>query len=74
MNPTVAIRRALSEPDLLGNAMADESFLAMKTLLIASMGEPLINDAERAIYTKLTKRETPSQQRVNELVIVAGRR
>jgi hypothetical protein len=74
MNPTVAIRRALSEPDLLGNALKGDSFLAMRTLLIAAMGEPLINDAERAMYTKLTRRETSPRQRVNELVIVAGRR
>jgi len=74
MRPTVSMRDALNDPQLLGNAMSEDSFLAMRTLLIASMGEPLINDAERAMYTKLTQRETSPTQRVNEIVIVAGRR
>jgi hypothetical protein len=74
MKPTISLRDALSDKKLLGCAMSDDSFLAMRTLLIASMGEELITDAERAIFTKLTKREHSPTQRVNELVIVAGRR
>jgi hypothetical protein len=74
LKPTVSLRDALADPKLLGNAMQDDSFLAMRTLMIASMGEPLINDAERAMFTKLTHRETSPTQRVNELCIVAGRR
>jgi hypothetical protein len=74
LKPTVSLRDALADPKLLGNALQNDSFLAMKTLLIAAMGEPLITDAERTMYTKLTQRETSPTQRVSELCIVAGRR
>jgi hypothetical protein len=46
MKPTISLRDALSDKKLLGCAMSDDSFLAMRTLLIASMGEELITDAE----------------------------
>ena len=74
MKPSVKIRKALNDPQLLGHALEGDSFLAMRTLLIASMAEKLINDKERAIYKELTQRETSPTQRVNEICIIAGRR
>jgi hypothetical protein len=73
MKPTVTLRRALTDPGLLGSILAGESWSAWRALLIASMGEPL-NDAERATFTKLTGREREPLQRVEELWAIVGRR
>src|ERR1019366_2521690 len=74
MKPTVTLRDALNDPQLLGHALQGESFFAWRVLLIAAMGEPLINDDERAIFKKFTGREREPLQRVSELAIVGGRR
>jgi hypothetical protein len=73
MKPTVTIRKALADPQLLGSVLAGESWSAWRTLLIAGMGEALTDD-ERAIFTKLTGREREPGQRVEELCAVVGRR
>ena len=52
---SVSLRKALSDPKLLGNALAGDSWWAWRTLLIASMGE-VLTDSERAIFHKLTGR------------------
>ena len=52
---SVSLRKALSDPKLLGNALASVSWWAWRTLLIASMGE-VLTDSERAIFHKLTGR------------------
>ena len=41
MKPTVPIRSALTDPGLLGNVLAGDSWRAWRTLLIAAMGEAL---------------------------------
>ena len=69
---SVSLRKALSDPKLLGNALAGDSWSAWRTLLIASMGEAL-TDSERAIFHKLTGRVEP-QMPVHELVAIVGRR
>jgi len=73
MKPRITLRRALTDKNLLGNALSGESWFAWRTLLIASMGEAL-TDAERAIFTKLTSREREPLQRVEEAALVIGRR
>jgi hypothetical protein len=52
MKPTVTMRKALSDPKLLGNALKDESWRPWRILLIAAMGEAL-TDEERALFTEL---------------------
>src|ERR1035437_5287880 len=74
MKPTVTLRDALNDPQLLGNALQGDSFFPWRVLLIAAMGEPLITDAERAVFKKFTGREREPLQRVSELAIVGGRR
>src|ERR1035437_4686603 len=74
MKPTVTLRDALNDPQLLGNALQGDSFFPWRVLLIAAMGEPLISDDERAIFKKFTGREREPLQRVSELAIVGGRR
>jgi hypothetical protein len=73
MKPTVTLRDALSDPQLLGHVLAGDSFKATRTILIAAMGEELTDD-ERPLFKKLTGREREPLQRVNELAEVIGRR
>ena len=73
MRATIPLRDALSDPRLLKHVLAGPSWLPWRTLLIATMGEPL-TDAERPIFTKLTSREREPLARVNEAAFIAGRR
>ena len=72
MKPTVTIRKALSDPALLG-VLAGDSWSAWRTVLIAAMGEPL-TDEERVTFTKLTGRSVEPLQRIEEAAFVVGRR
>ena len=73
MTPKVTLRKALEDPELLGSALAGDTWHAWRALLIAAMGEPLSED-ELKTFTKFTGRETPPSQRVDELWCVVGRR
>jgi len=73
MKPTVSIRAALTDPGLLGNVLAGDSWRVWRVLLIAAMGEAL-DDAERETFKKLTGRQHEPGQRVEELCAIAGRR
>src|SRR6266566_2398414 len=73
MIPRVPLREALSDPNLLGTAIAGDSWRSWRTLLIAAMGEELTAD-ERQIFAKLTGREREPLERVHELAAVVGRR
>src|SRR5262245_3493471 len=67
------MRRALADPNLLGSALAGDSWLAWRTLLIAAMGEELTED-ERSAFAKLTGRHCEPGERVEEAAFVVGRR
>lgn len=71
--PAVTMRRALSDPALLGAVLAGDSWRAWRILLIAAMGEAL-DDDERAIFSRLTGREREPLERVDELWAIVGRR
>ena len=73
MRPTISIRKALTDDNLLGRALPGDSWLPWRTLLIAAMGEQLTDD-ERVLFTELTGREREPLQRVDEFVGVIGRR
>ena len=73
MIPRVALREALSDPNLLGTAIAGDSWRSWRALLIAAMGEELSED-EREIFTKLTGRVREPLQRVDQFAAVIGRR
>ena len=73
MIPRVPLREALSDPNLLGTAIAGDSWRSWRALLIAAMGEELSED-EREIFTKLTGREREPLQRVDQFAAVIGRR
>jgi hypothetical protein len=73
MRPTVAMRKALADPKLLGGALPGESWRPWRTLLIAANGEALTDD-ERTLYTQLTGREHEPLQRVDEFIAAVGRR
>jgi hypothetical protein len=73
MKPTVTLRKAFADKQLLGAVLAGPTWRAWRTLMIASMGEALRDD-ERVIFTQLTGRATEPLQRVEELCAVVGRR
>src|SRR5207342_1940796 len=73
MIPRVPLREALSDPNLLGAAIAGDSWKSWRTLLIASMGESLTED-ERATFRALTGRDREPLQRVDQFAAVIGRR
>jgi hypothetical protein len=73
VRPSVPLRQALADPQLLGGVLAGTSWQTWRTLLIAAMGEAL-TDAERATFKQLTRREREPLARVEELIGVVGRR
>jgi hypothetical protein len=73
MKPTVSLRAALNDPNLLGALLDGNSWDAWKVLLIASMGEELTPE-ERVLFKQLTGREHEPGRMVEELVGVIGRR
>jgi hypothetical protein len=73
VRPSVTLRRALSDPGLLGSILGDHSWAAWRALLIAAMGEALTED-ERGVFKKLTGRDQEPLSRVEEFWGIAGRR
>jgi len=74
MTPRFPMRVALNDPALLGDILAGDSWASWRTLLIASMGEPLTGE-ERSIFAKLTGgRDREPGRRIEELWAVIGRR
>jgi hypothetical protein len=73
MKPRISLRDALDDPNLLGSMLADDSWRAWRTLLIAAMGESLTTD-ERELFKQLTQREREPGTMVEEFAGVIGRR
>jgi hypothetical protein len=73
MRPRISLRSALSDPALLGTALAGSSWAAWRSLLIAAMGETLLPD-ELDHFRRLTGRYAPPPERVEEFWAVIGRR
>ena len=73
MKPTISMRDALGNPNLLAPALPGDSWIAWRTMLIAIMGEPL-TDAELEVFRRFTKRDAPPAERVSEAWFVVGRR
>jgi hypothetical protein len=73
MTPQVSLRRALADPALLGGVLGGPSWLAWRTMLLASMSEKLETE-ELAVFCRLTGRAAPPPGRVEEFWGVIGRR
>jgi len=73
MKPTISLRKALADKQLLGKVLSGDTWLPWRVMLIAAMGEALRND-ERALFTTLTGRQHEPGQRVEELAAIVGRR
>ncbi|RZS82056.1 hypothetical protein EV217_2869 [Phyllobacterium myrsinacearum] len=73
MKVLISLREALADDNLLGQAIAGESWAIWRALLIASMGEALTAD-ERELFNLVTGRAQEPQERVEEFWTVAGRR
>ncbi|GAJ96185.1 hypothetical protein [Rhizobium rhizogenes] len=73
MKVRVSLREALRDDNLLGQAIAGESWSIWRALLMAAMGETLTPE-EREMFSLVTGRSQEPQQRVEEFWTVAGRR
>jgi hypothetical protein len=73
MKPSITIRKALTDPKLLGKVLTGPSWQAWRTIMIAAMGEAL-TDNERTTFTALTGRTKEPLRRVEEFEAVVGRR
>jgi hypothetical protein len=73
MKAAVTMRTALSDPALLGRALAGPSWAAWRVMLIAANGEKL-TDQEREIFNRFTGREREPRARVEEAAFLIGRR
>jgi hypothetical protein len=67
MKPRITMRKALEDPNLLGNALPGDSWRAWRILLIALMGEAL-TDSERVVFTELTGRDHEAGFRCEEFI------
>jgi hypothetical protein len=73
MTPRVTLRKALNDPELLGNSLGGDTWHAWRSLLLAAMGEELEPD-ELTAFKKYTGRTTAHSRRVDELWCAVGRR
>jgi hypothetical protein len=78
MRPLISMRRAISDPLLLGSAFTvkpneADTWVAWRAMALAAVGEPL-TPVELASFQQLTKRQTSPTEPVEELAIVKGRR
>ena len=51
MKPSISLRKALTDPQLLGSVLAGDTWRSWRFLMIAAMGEALTDD-ERVIFTQ----------------------
>jgi hypothetical protein len=73
VRPRIPLRQALADRQLLGGILSGDSWKPWRALLIASMGEALLDD-ERKLFTALTGREVEPLVPVEEFAAVKGRR
>jgi hypothetical protein len=73
MIPRVSYRKAINDRQLLGAVLDHSSYAAWDILFLAALGETLSDD-ERKIFKEFTGRDHELGQRVEELIVVKGRR
>ena len=78
MRPLITMRQAIFDRGLLGSAFPrkagePDTWVPWKAMALAAMGEAL-RPRELAAFQKMTKRETAPTERVEELVVIKGRR
>jgi len=73
MAPVISFREFIESDRLVGADFRGDTWLPMKTILIAAVGEELHSD-ERDLFRKLTGLEREPGARVEELWLILGRR
>jgi hypothetical protein len=73
MKPKVSMRKALSDPKVLGRALQGPSWFGWRVLLIAAAGETL-TVKERVEFKRLTGRDREPGRLCRELICIFGRR
>ena len=62
MKPLVTLRRALTDPELLGASLSGNSWGTWRTMWLAFLGEQLVDD-ELLAFRQLTQRHDPPTER-----------
>jgi hypothetical protein len=73
VKPKISMRKALSDPKVLGRALPGPSWFGWRVLLIAAAGEKL-SAKERIEFKRLTGREREPGHPCRELICIFGRR
>jgi hypothetical protein len=73
MRHVTTMRKALSDPKLLGNALRGPSWANWRVMLIAAAGEAL-TVSERETFSRFTGRDREPGQRIEEGLFLIGRR
>jgi hypothetical protein len=73
MIPRVTYRKAIRDKQLLGAVVDHTNYLVWDILFLAALGETLSDD-ERKIFREFTGRDREPGQRIDELIVVKGRR
>ena len=73
MTPATPIRKALSDPKLLGHALSGDSWAIWRTILIAIMGKSL-TEIETELFKRFTGRLAAPVEPIREFWGVIGRR
>src|SRR6516164_8693557 len=73
MKPKISMRKALSDPKVLGRALLAPSWYGWRVLLIAAAGEKLTSK-ERIEFKRLTGRARDPGHLCRELICIFGRR
>jgi hypothetical protein len=73
MIPRVTYRKAITDRQLLGAVVDHVNYSVWDILFMAALGEQLTPD-ERQIFKQFTSRDHEPGQRIEELIVVKGRR
>jgi hypothetical protein len=73
MIPKVPFRQAITDTKLLGNVLPRDSYRPIDIISTAAFGEAL-TDEERVIFQQFTGRDHEPDKRIDELIVVKGRR
>jgi len=74
LHTLATMREALADPAIFGTVLPGETWASWRVVLIASRGEALVSDEERAIFASLTGREITPERPLDELWGIVGRR
>ena len=70
MTPKITLRKALTDPALLGDVLGGDTWRAWRSILLGAMGEPLTPDELKSFKT-FTGRDAPPAEPVEAAALNA---